>query len=78
MHGIREKAKWQTHTANRAEKQKMPTTTYIYTQMTAPVVVCRIAGKTPAPDVAVADTRLMHVNAHKTPSISTVAGKDIS
>ena len=50
----------------------------ISNQMTAPVVVCRIAGKTPAPDVAVADTRLMLVNARKTPSISTVAGKDIS
>ena len=46
--------------------------------MTAQVVVCRVAGKTPAPDVAVADTRLMHVSAHKTSSVSTVAIQDIS
>ena len=50
----------------------------ISTQMTAPVVVCRIAGEMPAPDVAVADTRLMHVSAHKTPSDSIVERPDIS
>ena len=32
----------------------------------------------PAPDVAVADTRLMHVSAHKTPSVSIVERPDIS
>ena len=45
---------------------------HISTQMTAPVVVCRIAGEMPARDMAVADTRLMHVSAHKTPSVSIV------
>ena len=45
--------------------------------MTAPVVVCRIAGKTPAQDVAVADTWPMHVSAHKTPSVSIVERPDI-
>ena len=40
------------------------------------VVVCRIAGEMPAPDVAVADTRLMHVSAHKT--VLIVERPDIS
>ena len=32
----------------------------------------------PAPDVAVVDTRLMHVSALKTPSVSNVVRQDIS
>ena len=61
----------------------------ISTQMTAQVVLCSIAGlemstifagrtKMPAPDVAVVDTRRMHVSALKTPSVSNVVRQDIS